>query len=602
MGAIFGIIPLKYSLRDFDRSNFPKTGTILQRGGPGHFGFHEEDNVFMASCGLSSVDVQNDNQPFYSKNSHICAVHNGKIYNYQEIREDLKEKGYHFETCSDTEVILKAYMEYGKDCVQRFNGMFGFAIYDKKQKRVLLYRDRYGVKPLFLYRDERSFCFASEIKAFWSMGLEKVFDLSHLSLFLKFGYLPYPFTLFKNVSQLKPGHFLEIAIASGEIQEKRWWDWKYNEKKSRQETELIDEFYELFSDSIRIRTSSDVPCGAFLSGGVDSSMIVGQMSSLGIKDINTYSISFTGTKFDETRYARQVANLFKARNKTKNFNQNSLGLWERVLFNTDQPHADVSFLPKYQLSKLAAEDVEVVLTGDGGDAVFAGEPIYAEVYDKQQCGTGDIVNLFLKINAVFSNKFISQTSCDANIDLPTELLYQHVESVKHWEPLDRILYLDFQTLLVGNTLVKPDRMGIAHHIESRIPFMDYRVVDFGFNLPCCMKTTKKKTRAFQKNSALRLLPSEIIDRPKGMFTVPITEWEEGSLFSMAESIIQKSTREILGSPNVENLLSAHRKNPKETLRAVRALIAFQIWHAQHFEPGELDRIRTYFNARANDCT
>ena len=602
MSAIFGMIPLGQSLRNFDRYNFRKTGAALQRKEPGHFGFHECGDVFMASCGLSSIDVQDGGQPFYSKNGLVCTVQNGKIYNYLEIRKDLKQKGHHFETCSDAEVLLKSYMEYDKACVQKFNGMFSFAIYDKKQKRVLLYRDQYGIKPLFLYQSKDSLFFASEIKAFWGMGLEKVFDRGHLSLFLKFGYLPYPFTLFKNVSQLKPGHFIEADLVSRSIQEKRWWDWNYHEKNPRQEAEIIDEFCELFSDAIRIRASYDEPFGTFLSGGVDSSMIVERVSTLGIKDINTYGISFRGTKFDESRHAKQVADLFKTRHKTKNFERNSLGLWEKVLFDTDQPHADVSFLPEYQLSKLAAEDVKIVLTGDGGDAVFAGDPMFAEVHDNEQCSTNDIVSLFLKINAVFSDKFISQTSANASLDLPAELLCEHVEKVEHWEPLDKILYLDFQTLLAGNNLVKPERMSVAHSIESRIPFMDHRIVDFGFNLPCNMKTTKKNTRAFQKNCALRSLPNEIVNRPKGMFTVPITEWTEGSLYSIAEAIIQKSTREIFGPTNVENLLIAHQTKPKETLRAVRGLIAFQIWYAQHFESGELARIHEHFNPQDYDVS
>ena len=602
MCAIFGFVSLNQPCEAFDRHRLKKAGDVLRHRGPDNFGFHDEGDVFMANCRLSIIDIDDGNQPFYSEDGRICVVYNGEIYNYLEIREGLKKKGHRFETRSDTEVLLKAYMEYGKACVQRFNGMFSFAIYDKKQKRVLLYRDRYGVKPLFLYRHKDSLFFASEIKAFWSMGLEKVFDLNHLSLFLKFGYLPPPFTLFKNVSQLKPGHFLKVDLSSGELKEERWWSWNYSKKSNQSDADLIDEFYEIFKDATHIRTRSDVPFGAFLSGGVDSSMIVGQMSSLGIKGINTYGVSFIGTKFDESRYAKQVADLFKTRHKARNFDRGSLGLWERVLFSTDQPHADVSFLPTYQVSKLATEDVKVVLTGDGGDEVFAGYNRYAE-FNHRHLNSDDLVNLFLTFNSTFSGEFIEQAPLShASRELPEALLHRHIKNAEHWEPLDKALYLDFQTLLPGNNLVKPDRMGMAHSLEARAPFMDHRIVDFGFNLPCSMKTTKKNTRAFQKNCALRLLPNEIVHRPKNMFTVPITEWKEGSLYSMAKAIIQKSTKELLGPNNVENLLIEHQNKPLETLRAVRGLIAFQIWYAQHFESEELNHIHEHFSTRDYDLS
>ena len=602
MCAIFGVIPLGQSPKTFDRRNLKKAGAVLRHRGPDNFGFHDEGDVFMANCRLSIIDINDGNQPFYSENGRICVVHNGEIYNYLEIREGLKEKGHHFETRSDTEVLLKAYMEYGKACVQEFNGMFSFAIYDKKQKQVLLYRDRYGVKPLFLYRCKNLLFFASEIKAFWSMGLEKVFDLSHLSLFLKFGYLPPPFTLFKNVSQLNPGHFLKVDLSSGELKEERWWSWNYGEKANQSDADLIDEFYEIFKDATHIRTRSDVPFGAFLSGGVDSSMIVGQMSSLGIKGINTYGMSFIGTKFDESRYAKQVADLFKTRHKTRNFDRGSLGLWEKILFSTDQPHADVSFLPTYQVSKLATEDVKVVLTGDGGDEVFAGYNRYAE-FNHRHLNSDDLVNLFLTFNSAFSREFIEQAPLShASRELPEALLHRHIKNAEHWEPLDKALYLDFQTLLPGNNLVKPDRMGMAHSLEARAPFMDHRIVDFGFGLPGSVKIQNKTPRAFQKKCALQLLPKEIVDRPKNMFTVPITEWKEGSLYSMAKSIIQKSTKEILGPNNVENLLIAHQNKPLETLRAVRGLIAFQIWYAQHFESEELNHIHEHFSTRDYDIS
>ncbi len=596
MCAIFGVIPLKHSLKTFDRRNLKKAGAALRHRGPDDFGFHDDGNVLLANCRLSIIDVHDGNQPFYSEDGRICVVQNGEIYNYLEIKKDLKKKNHHFKSRSDTEVLLKTYMEYGKTCVQEFNGMFSFVIYDSTKKCCLLARDRYGVKPLFIYRCKDLLFFASEIKAFWSMGLEKAFDVNHVSLFLKFGYLPPPFTLFKNISQLKPGHILEVDLASGELKEERWWNWNYSKKSNQSDADLIDEFYAIFKDATRIRTRSDVPFGAFLSGGVDSSMVVGQMAALGGTDaVNTYSVGFHGTKFDESHHAEQVAGLFNTQHKKINFDRNSLGLWEDVSFYTEQPHADVSFLPTYHVSKLAAEDVKVVLTGDGGDEVFAGYDRYTK-FDNRQFSSEDIANLFFKFNGVFNVEFINQAPLpDVSHDLPVELLCLHLKNVGHWEPLDKALYLDFQTLLPGNNLVKPDRMGMAHSIEARNPFMDHRIVDFGFSLPGNVKIQDKRPRAFQKKCALRLLPKEIIDRPKSMFTVPITEWSEGSLYSMATSLIQKSTKELFGQKNVENLLIKHQAQPKETLRSVRGLIAFQIWYAQHFESGELDHIHTHFN-------
>lgn len=336
---------------------------------------------------LSIIDLDQGHQPFVSDDGQISVVQNGEIYNYIELAKELADEGRPCKTHSDTEVLLRLYERDGIDFIHKLNGMFTIAIYDGRKDELLLVRDRIGVKPLYLYEQNNRFLFASEIKSILAAGIPREMDPEALYHFLTYNYVPPPFTMFKGVRHLMPGEAMRIGRNSS--QTFKWWDLGQISTETKSESAWIEEFNDVLEDAVRLRLRSDVPFGAFLSGGVDSSSVVGYMAQNMSEPVNTFCIGFHEKKFDESAYAQEASDRFQTRHVMEKMDPNMMDLWPLATYFCDQPHGDVSFLPTYRVAELAVKHVKVVLTGDGGDELFAGYDKYRNFFRTPGVNTMD---------------------------------------------------------------------------------------------------------------------------------------------------------------------------------------------------------------------
>nr|WP_199911590.1 asparagine synthase (glutamine-hydrolyzing) [Dongshaea marina] len=467
-------------------------GQTLSHRGPDGMGIYHQPElgVGLGNQRLAILDVEHGQQPFISDDGSIVVVQNGEIFNYLELARELAAAGYSFRTQCDTEVILGLYQLEGISALNKLNGMFAIAIYDRREQALYLVRDRVGEKPLYYAWDRQLLLFGSEIKALCSVMPRPDLDYLALEEFLAFNYVPPPRTMFAGIRHLQPGCYLRVD-ANG-IEEQRWWDLSQITIEKRSESEWVEKFNQTLEDAVRIRLRSDVPFGAFLSGGVDSSSVVGWMSQLMEQPVHTFSIGFAEPEFDESPFAAQAAQRFDTIHHSEEVDSDLLSLWSRAIYHCDQPHGDVSFMPTYRVAELASRRVKMVLTGDGADELFAGYDKYLNFFTAPERAAETQSRFqasYLDNLSLFDNPARSRLlSAELKARLPDEDCRQRV--IEPWfdkaQEMDRInqaLYLDTQLLLSGNNLVKPDRMGMAVSIENRSPFLDHRMVELAFAMP-----------------------------------------------------------------------------------------------------------------------
>ncbi|MBU0801605.1 MAG: asparagine synthase (glutamine-hydrolyzing), partial [Alphaproteobacteria bacterium] len=536
-------------------------------------------------------------QPFVSHDGQIVVVQNGEIFNHVELAAELARDGYPCETHCDTEVLLRLYERDGIDMVHRLNGMFAIAIFDRRERALYLIRDRIGVKPLYLHDDGDRLLFGSEIKALLRAGISKTMDPVALHHFLTYNYVPQPRTMFQGVRHLPPGHWLRVD-AQGAITT-RWWDLSTQQVEQRSEGEWIEEFNDLLDDAVRLRLRCDVPFGAFLSGGVDSSSVVGVMSKHLPEPVRTYSIGFHEDRYDESPFAAIAAERFGTRHTLRKVDANMLDLWPLATWHCDQPHGDISFLPTYRVAELAAKEVKVVLTGDGADELFAGYDKYKSFFN----GRGaDVANDATFRQAYYRNLCLFDDA--GKRSLYTEAMATHLDGVDSFDvvaPLydqasgmDRInqaLYIDMQLLLSGNNLVKPDRMGMAVSLEARTPFLDYRMMEFAFRMPGSLKLREAETKYLYKKAVSDLIGSDLAYRRKQMFTVPVGEWFKGALAAFTEEVLlsPRALERGLFRPNVvHNMLKEHQNGSANHTRQIRALVSVELWCRTFLDDDSID--------------
>ena len=379
MCGIFGYYDR--SGESLDDSILSAMGALLRHRGPDDDGLWNAPGVGLGNRRLSIIDIEGGHQPFVSEDGQIALVQNGEIYNFVELAEELAEAGFPCRSHSDTEVLLRLYERHGIGFLSRLNGMFAIAIYDRRLNTLFLARDRIGVKPLFYRYDGRRLLFASEIKPLLRADGERRVDPAALHLLLQFNYVPPQTTMFAGVAQLQPGNVLRVDDGGMHIE--RWWRLPAGRAEQRSDVEWIEEIRSLLDDAVRIRLRSDVEPGAFLSGGIDSSTVTGLMSRHHPTPVRSFSIGFDDPNFDETPYAVEAAERFGTAHCTERVRTNMIGLWPRAIWHCDQPHGDVSFMPTYRVSSLAAQHVKMVLTGDGGDELFAGYDKYRFVIRRE---------------------------------------------------------------------------------------------------------------------------------------------------------------------------------------------------------------------------
>jgi len=562
--------------------------SILHRG-PDNVGQFLDENCAMGNCRLAIIDLtQQANQPQSSENGDVVVVQNGEIYNYIELRDELRALGYRFNTDGDTEVVLRAFEAWGVDFVTRLNGMFAIAIYDRRSKVLTLYRDRLGVKPLFLYETpDGSVFFASEIKALLAAGVAPKPDFGALAQYMALNYIPQPRTAIEGVRHLSPGHFAIIDRQNG-IKTHRYWDIaNVRSEPGMTKAEAKAGLLTLLDDATRIRMRSDAPFGAFLSGGLDSSSVVGFMSLYQEQNLRSFSIGFDDPRFDETYFAQQASERFGTIHQTQIMPKDTEALWARFIWHCDQPHGDVSFIPTDQVSALAARDVKMVLTGDGGDELFGGYDKYLLTFP-QGC--------FDDLKSGWVNRFVRDSGLlhDEQPDLllrgalheaffdsdPYAPLAEEIRRGSHQDPINKVLMGETLTLLPGNNLVKPDRMAMANSLEVRSPFLDYRMAEFAFQVPGAMKLEGGETKSILKKAIEPMLGSKLTFRRKQMFTVPIGEWFRNSLAGFCREILLDGRLEARGIVDVNalsDMIGCHVSGTQNNTRQLRALISLEIW-------------------------
>ncbi|MBE2263199.1 MAG: asparagine synthase (glutamine-hydrolyzing) [Burkholderiaceae bacterium] len=576
-----------------DASLRAMAGALVHRGPDDEGIWHQPARgVAVGNRRLSIIDIGGGHQPFVSDDGQIAVVQNGEIFNYVELAAELRAQGVHLRSHSDTEVILRLYEREGINCLRRLNGMFAIAIDDAREDALYLVRDRIGVKPLYVLDRHPQLLFASEIKAFWALpSVERssaAIDLEAIHHYLTFNYIPAPWTAYEGVRHVMPGTWMKFTRGA-HVETRRWWNLADQHERDFSFDHWAEEFMSTLDDATRIRLRADVPFGAFLSGGVDSSTIVGLMARHVQRPVKTFCIGFEDPRYDESAFALQAARRFGCDHTSEVAELNMLANWPRVLHHLDQPHGDASFMPTLRVSELAAKHVKVVLTGDGGDELFAGYDKYAQFFARPGVDGLD--------EAAFQRRYfdsISLFSPDAKRALYRPELQKQLDGIDsfsaaaqpwfdeaaHFDRVNQALYLDMQLLLSGNNLVKPDRLGMAVSIEARTPFLDWRMMEFAFRSRGHTKLSADGDKKnWFKRAAVPLIGEELAHRKKQMFTVPVGDWFKGELHGWLRDTLTGS--ELIGHlfqpSEVLTMLERHRSGTANFTRELRALAALALW-------------------------
>lgn len=582
---------------------------------------------------LKIIDLSDAaSQPMANDDGSIWIVFNGEIYNFRELRDELCARGVVFRSSSDTEVILRLYEVEGERCVDRLDGMFAFAVWDGRRRTLLLARDRLGKKPLFYTTAGSVFGFASEIKALLRHpDIAGEIDAQALAPYFIYGYVPSPGTFYQGVAQLPPGHLLRVT-PEGSREVRRYWDVPLPDAGARaaiSEEEAAARVRELTTEAVRRRLIADVPLGAFLSGGVDSTIVVGLMSQLMDEPVRTFSIGFTGDpRFDETAYARMAAKRFNTVHTEFIVKPSAVELVERLVWHHDGPFADSSAIPTYLLSRLTRQHVTVALNGDGGDELFAGylrfaAAVWAErvpsgvrlaadrllsglpawgghrsAFSRLQKFAGSAAlpfeERFTRWIAVFYED-LSRLLPDVGSPPLLDRLIHHLSRCAHATPLSRLLYLNLKTYLLDDLLVKMDRCAMAHGLEARSPFLDRALVEYAFSLPDHFKLRRIRTKAILRRAFADLLPEPIQRRGKMGFGVPLRAWFSRDLKPyLHDTLLSPSAklRSYVDQTYVLALCEAHWAGRADHGHRLWALLTFEVW---------LRQLGQWRAAHADDC-
>jgi len=585
MCGIFGYFDLNN--KRLHQDEIELMGSLINHRGPDGTGIFsdKEQSISLGNNRLAIIDVKNGNQPFYSDNKEIVVVQNGEIFNFLELREELINKGLKFDTKSDTEVILRLYELYGVSELRKLNGMFSISIFDKRKKALYLIRDRIGEKPLYYNFQDNRLIFASEIKSILSIVKSREVDLESLNQYLIFNYVPPPRTMFKDIKQVMPGSY--IRIDENNFSEVKWWELSEINSEQKKEKELKDSIYATLEDAVKIRLRSDVPFGAFLSGGIDSSSVVGLMSKNLNDPVKTFCIGFNENNFDESLFAKQAAERFHTDHYLEKVSPNLLDLWEETIYHCDQPHGDVSFMPTLRVAQLASKKVKVVLTGDGGDELFAGYDKYLNFFEKYGNGLSDIdfyskyfENITLFNNELREELYSKATKSKINHQESENIMSTLLDKSKHFDQINKALYIDTMLLLPGNNLIKPDRMGMAVSIENRSPFLDFNMVELAFSIPGNLKLNNGESKLILKRTFESLIGKKLTYRKKQMFTVPIGNWLKTDLKDFCYDLLlspKSRKRNLFNYIFIEKMIDKHMSGEKNYTREIRALMALELW-------------------------
>ena len=612
--------------------------SIVHRG-PDDEGTYVKDGAGLGVRRLSVIDIAGGHQPVFNEDKTICIVYNGEIYNFPELRRELESRGHRLLTHGDTEVIVHLYEELGRDCVKRLRGMFAFAVYDTRNRHLLLARDRLGIKPLHYAFAGGRLLFGSEIKSILAVAPElATIDQQALWRYMYFGYIPDPDTAFLPIKKLPPGHVLEFE--RGKVSIHKYWDLpEYSTYQPRGEEECLQELEQRLAEAVRIRLIADVPLGGLLSGGTDSSTIVALMARAGSRPVKTFSIGFRHADFNEAPYARLVAERFGTEHRELILEPDVAETLQSLTHSLEEPFGDSSILPTYYISRLARQQVTVALSGDGGDEAFGGYERYQvhlqrRTFDWIPEWTGRFYrdhvhrklptsvpgrNLAYSVSLPWSERYIEGISLkpfDREMALlsddfrsaalgdvdPLSAMRRYLDQALARDPLSRVLYLDSKTYLPGDILTKVDRMSMLTSLEVRVPILDHLFLEWVTGLPPEWKMRGKKQKYILTKLAERVgVPKEVLNRPKQGFTLPLGHWMRNELKDLIMSVLMDSStrqRGYFNAQGVQRLLDEHFQARRDHSARIWRFLMFELWQRNFIANVGKTNVATYADQAA----
>jgi asparagine synthase (glutamine-hydrolysing) len=621
MCGIAGIFDL-YDRRPIDRDILSRMNDIQHHRGPDDSGIHIEPGIGLAHRRLSIIDLSLGHQPLSNEDGTVWVIYNGEIYNFKELMDDLSRRGHIFRTRCDTEVIVHAWEEWGEKCVRHFRGMFAFAVWDRNRATLFLARDRLGIKPLYYaLLSDGHLIFGSELKALLvHPNLPRQLDPLAVEDYFAFGYVPDPRTILRHVHKLAPGHTLTLRCGATVLKPRQYWDITFEPRTLGSEQAVEDTLIEKLREAVNIRLIADVPLGAFLSGGVDSSAVVATMARLSDEPVRTCSIGFSDPAFDEARYAEQVARRYGTDHYYAQVNQDDFDLVDRLAEVYDEPYADSSAIPTYRVCGLARQRVKVALSGDGGDELFAGYRRYRwHLHEQRVRGLlplslrrplfGGLGQIYPKLDwapRIFRAKTTFQALARDTLDgyfhglavIPDglrdslfsdamrrelqgyealDVLRRHAQHGPE-HPLLQVQYLDMKTYLPGDILTKVDRASMAHGLEVRVPLLDHQFVEWAGGLTPNLKYRDGEGKYVLKSALRPYLSDEILYRPKMGFAVPLAAWFRGPLRERVHTAVtgQKLAETgLFEMQSLRRLVEQHLSGRRDYSAAIWSLLMFE---------------------------
>ncbi len=589
------------------KENIKKMADLIAHRGPDSEGYYTDENVALGFRRLSIIDLNNGSQPIYNEDKTKIIIFNGEIYNFKELREDLMEKGHQFSTNTDTEVLIHGYEEYSEGILDKLRGMFAFVIYDVKTKEIFAARDFYGIKPFYYALMGDTFFFGSEIKSFLiHPNFKRELNEKMLEYYLTFQYSVGEETFFKNVYKLMPGHYLKYK--NGELEVKRYYELNFEADDSKTYDEWVEGVKEHLEDSVKAHKISDVEVGSFLSSGVDSSYIAAS------SDVDkTFTVGFNDEKYSEISYAEDLSSKIETQNINKVITKEEyFGNLSNIMYYMDEPLADPSAIALYFVTKIASENVKVSLSGEGADEIFGGYNIYQESFvwpwyykipypiRKFIGGVASIfpshrgLNFLVRRGKKLEDRFVGNAFIFDNKEVSKilankrqtngfkDLTKEYYDKVKDKDAVTQMQYIDFNFWLIGDILLKADKMSMANSLEVRVPFLDRPLIDYARHIPTKFKVDKYKTKKIFRDIAHEKLESKVSDKKKLGFPVPIRVWMKDDDVYMAIKIRFEKASEFFKVDKIIKLLDDHRAGKADNSRKVWTIYMFLLWYDVYF--------------------
>lgn len=619
MCGIHGLIQLDATIAD--PAVLPNMGRSTIHRGPDDEGMHVDGPCAIGMRRLSIIDLSGGHQPISNHDGTVWMVCNGEIYNFRELRRELERFGHHFKTHSDSEVVLYSYVQYGDEFVTRLNGMFGFAIWDSNRKRLLIGRDRLGIKPIYIANNGRRLAFASEAKALLELpGMAREVDLASVASYLQLGYVPAPQSMFRGITKLPPATLL--SVQNGVVEQRRYWRVPQEMNHELTEADWIERVRAQLERSVRMQMVSDVPLGAFLSGGVDSSAVVGFMARASSDRIRTYAIGFEGSGaeayYNELPYARRVAQIFGTQHREIVVRPDVAALLPRLLWHMDEPVSDTAFITTFLVSEFARQDVKVILSGVGGDELFGGYRRYlGNHYHKQferlpgwvrsgaralgrklpsdrhssvlntlRLAKGFLASTAQSFEARYSS-YVQVFSAEAADQLLNSKVHERLDAIdlafgasKGGDSLNRMLAVDAETQLPDDLLLLTDKMSMATSLECRVPLLDHELVELASGIPERIKIRGGHLKHVMKKALADMLPLDILDRKKRGFGTPMGAWLKHDLKPLLARVLSEGVvkeRGLFRYNVVRDLIADHEANRLDGTDQLLSLLNLEIW-------------------------